>query len=156
MDRDSRPTGFSFSWAYIVWMSRQKKRLLTWGFLLCWLTNIYWSFGSLITCIPGWTNKAELQNIISTALTLLSSSSGWRITEYQHSRKLPLFGICNPEAVSADLKSANANSNLFGMAKTEQQSKKCVFVSLTNCNTMQTAHSKFLYRPYFNPLYKCY
>ena len=31
---------------------------------------------SLIGCSPGWTNKAELQNITSTTLTLLSSGSG--------------------------------------------------------------------------------
>ena len=60
---------------------------LTWGFLLCWLKNKYWSSRPLIICSPGWTNKAEQQNILSTALTLLSSGSGWRITEYQHSRK---------------------------------------------------------------------
>ena len=29
-----------------------------------------------IICSPGWTNKAEQQNITSTALTLLSSGSG--------------------------------------------------------------------------------
>jgi hypothetical protein len=31
---------------------------------------------------------------------------------YQHPQ---LFGIFNPEAVTADLKSANANSNICGM-----------------------------------------
>jgi hypothetical protein len=31
---------------------------------------------SLIICSPGWTNKAEQQNIISSSLTLLSSGSG--------------------------------------------------------------------------------
>jgi hypothetical protein len=42
---------------------------------------------SLISCSPGWTNKAKQKNIVSTALTLLSSGSGCRNTEYQHSRK---------------------------------------------------------------------
>jgi hypothetical protein len=41
----------------------------------------------LISCGPGWTSKDGLQNLTSTALTLLISGSGWRITEYQHSRK---------------------------------------------------------------------
>jgi hypothetical protein len=31
---------------------------------------------SLIICSPGWTNKAERQNIFSSSLTLLSSGSG--------------------------------------------------------------------------------
>ena len=48
----------------------------TLGFLLCWLTNINSSSRSLIICGPGWTNKAEQQNITSTALTLLSFGSG--------------------------------------------------------------------------------
>jgi len=47
----------------------------TWGFLLCWLKNIYWSSRSLISYSPGSTNKAEQQNITSTSLTLLGS--GW-------------------------------------------------------------------------------
>jgi len=42
---------------------------------------------SLISCSPGWRNKAEQQNITSAALTLLSFGSGRRNTEYQHSRK---------------------------------------------------------------------
>jgi len=31
---------------------------------------------SLVSRSPGWTNKAEQQNITSTALTLLNSGSG--------------------------------------------------------------------------------
>jgi hypothetical protein len=31
---------------------------------------------SLFSCSPGWTNKAQQQNVTSTVLTLLSSSSG--------------------------------------------------------------------------------
>jgi hypothetical protein len=49
---------------------------ITWGFLLCWLKNIYSSSRSLISCSSGLTNKAEQKNITSTALTLLSSGAG--------------------------------------------------------------------------------
>jgi len=48
----------------------------TWGFLLCWLTNIYSSSRSLIICSPGSTNTAEQQNIFSSSLILLIFGSG--------------------------------------------------------------------------------
>jgi len=31
---------------------------------------------SLFSCSPGWTNKAELQNLTSSSLTLLSPAIG--------------------------------------------------------------------------------
>jgi len=42
---------------------------------------------SLISFSSGCTDKAKQQNITSTTLTLLSSDSGSRITEYQHKQK---------------------------------------------------------------------
>jgi len=49
---------------------------------------------SLISCSPGWTNKAQQQNITPTALTLLSSGLGGRNTEYRHIAKPYRYASC--------------------------------------------------------------
>ena len=70
---------------------RTYRRPITWGLLLCWLTNINSSSRSLIIFSPGLTFTIELLYISSSSVRGCAFVPGWRITEYQHRQQaLPL------------------------------------------------------------------
>ena len=70
-----------------IQVTKTKGEHITWGLLLCWLTNIFSSFYSLSAAVPA--------DVILFSFLLLTSSSyfqsaavpGWTFNEYQHSSK---------------------------------------------------------------------
>ena len=85
------------------------KLRLTLGFLLCWLTNIYWSSRSLLSCSPGWPNKYQPHIVTSTSVILLGFCS--RLTDHGIPAQQKALTLCVMWPATSNLTTIRVHKN---------------------------------------------